>query len=522
MVFRIFAASFLLLLMHSAIHASDSVAISIFDADHRLVLDRDNDTIYMRDYEGTPKSYQLWVNIENDWALGGMILCFRIWSPDGAQWHYEAQPGGIGKLGPNTGIAAITAIRGSRLDPPDEAFDMTGLLVTEKNVDGIVFDSIALGGVSLLDSLVQGTMEPMIAIHFAANDIAPSDIKTLCFDSAFIPPDPAWGFTRRNGTSFPPKIGPAVCFPVRYQKMHLENVVTLSIYDVFDGRVLNPETDTIVTIDSEGNVHPYQLWISIENSLALTEMSLGFRIWSPDGAQWLYNTQPDGIGPGGPNTGLSAVTVGPGTRLDPPEEAFDMTGLLVTEKNVDGLLEDTLAFGGISMMDSLLTGPMENMIIIHFTPGGVPDGEVKTMCFDSAWVPPVGWSFSHTSGAPFPPLIGPPLRFPVKSQFISEVSEDDDELIPNKFDLKQNYPNPFNPSTIIEFTLPRREYAEIKIYNALGQSVAALVSDILPPGPHRVTWDGRDYQGRSLPSGIYFYHLVADDREFSRKMVLLK
>ena len=45
---------------------------------------------------------------------------------------------------------------------------------------------------------------------------------------------------------------------------------------------------------------------------------------------------------------------------------------------------------------------------------------------------------------------------------------------PDKFVLAQNYPNPFNPSTVIEFVVPQSGRATLKVYNLLGQEVAAL------------------------------------------------
>jgi len=84
-------------------------------------------------------------------------------------------------------------------------------------------------------------------------------------------------------------------------------------------------------------------------------------------------------------------------------------------------------------------------------------------------------------------------------------------------------PNPFNPSTKISFELPRAESVRLRIYDVRGGLVRELVkSEMLSAGNHSVIWNGRDEVGRSAPSGIYFYSLVAGAQEARHKMTLLK
>jgi poly(beta-D-mannuronate) lyase len=97
------------------------------------------------------------------------------------------------------------------------------------------------------------------------------------------------------------------------------------------------------------------------------------------------------------------------------------------------------------------------------------------------------------------------------------ISVDELYQIPTAFVLHQNYPNPFNPSTTIEFTLPKSEYVELKVYNILGKEVATLVSKKLYQGNHTYTFDGKN-----LASGIYYYQLVAGDYREVKKMMLIK
>jgi len=94
--------------------------------------------------------------------------------------------------------------------------------------------------------------------------------------------------------------------------------------------------------------------------------------------------------------------------------------------------------------------------------------------------------------------------------------------LPLTFSLSQNYPNPFNPSTVIEFTVPRRSQVEVSVYNLLGQSVVTLVDQPMSQGTYRTVWDGRNKSGDHVASGVYFYRLEAEHFVEVKKMVLLK
>ena len=107
-------------------------------------------------------------------------------------------------------------------------------------------------------------------------------------------------------------------------------------------------------------------------------------------------------------------------------------------------------------------------------------------------------------------------------QFDVSLDIDNRQNLPNSFSLGQNYPNPFNPTTTIEFSIPERSFVTIEIYNLLGQSVTTLVQQNLPAGNHFVKWNGLTKTDKSAPSGVYFYKLMTQNREISKKMLLLK
>lgn len=150
--------------------------------------------------------------------------------------------------------------------------------------------------------------------------------------------------------------------------------------------------------------------ISIENDFIMSGMSLGFKIWSDEGV----SAELDDVGGDGPSR---AVIVEPGSRLYPPESVFDMTGLIVDEFNHDGPGSDSIMMGGVGMMGGMQTGPLQHMLTVYMS---VIDREypaVKTICFDSCFIPPSGaFVFVNSGGGSLQPVTLWPeggLCFPV-------------------------------------------------------------------------------------------------------------
>ncbi len=100
---------------------------------------------------------------------------------------------------------------------------------------------------------------------------------------------------------------------------------------------------------------------------------------------------------------------------------------------------------------------------------------------------------------------------------MSVTSLQDIDGLPKTFALNQNYPNPFNPKTVIEYALPKQSQVELRVYDILGMEVALLVNQMQPAGYYSV-----DFDGVTLPSGVYFYRITASDYTSVKKMLLLK
>jgi flagellar hook assembly protein FlgD len=71
---------------------------------------------------------------------------------------------------------------------------------------------------------------------------------------------------------------------------------------------------------------------------------------------------------------------------------------------------------------------------------------------------------------------------------------------------------------VIRYTLPVTCYADISVYNILGQKLATLVSQKQSAGDYNVEWDAADYA-----SGIYLYKLSTDQGfAQTKKLIVLK
>jgi len=85
------------------------------------------------------------------------------------------------------------------------------------------------------------------------------------------------------------------------------------------------------------------------------------------------------------------------------------------------------------------------------------------------------------------------------------------------FKLEQNYPNPFNPTTKIKYSIPQNGFVTLSVFNSVGERVALLEEGMKEAGNYEM-----DFNGRNLPSGIYFYCLSSGEFTKTNKMILIK
>jgi type IX secretion system substrate protein len=89
---------------------------------------------------------------------------------------------------------------------------------------------------------------------------------------------------------------------------------------------------------------------------------------------------------------------------------------------------------------------------------------------------------------------------------------------PGDFSLSQNFPNPFNAITNFKLRISELSFIEVKVFDITGMLITILLSQKSSPGEYQITFDGKN-----LPSGIYFYCLIVEGSRFeTKKMILLK
>ena len=87
------------------------------------------------------------------------------------------------------------------------------------------------------------------------------------------------------------------------------------------------------------------------------------------------------------------------------------------------------------------------------------------------------------------------------------------------------YPNPCTSSASISFYLGGLSATDVRIevYDMHGRMISVLKDDLLDPGNHIISWDGRDDTGTPVPSGVYFCRGITQaGSSDSSRLVLLR
>jgi hypothetical protein len=106
--------------------------------------------------------------------------------------------------------------------------------------------------------------------------------------------------------------------------------------------------------------------------------------------------------------------------------------------------------------------------------------------------------------------------------FMSKVSANEKDDLPEFFLLYQNFPNPFNSSTAIQYDLILDSHVKLTVYNIFGQKVKTLLDENQSAGSHSAIWDGTNALNAIIASGVYFYKIEAGEVIHTKKMIFMK
>ncbi|MDD4856769.1 MAG: FlgD immunoglobulin-like domain containing protein [Candidatus Krumholzibacteria bacterium] len=218
-----------------------------------------------------------------------------------------------------------------------------------------------------------------------------------------------------------------------------------------------------------------------------------------------HSTTPTLFWKSDPDSGYSVDNLPPGTPIDlAGEQSFVPVGLRITwTENEESDLSRYNVYRGTSE---------------DFVPGSgnlaatLDDNE----WFDSSWSWDAGYCYKISATDLHGNESGYALLDP------DNITDTETPGAPRSSYLSQNYPNPFNPTTSISFGLSAPGHVSLRIYDVAGRLMREIVNGDRQAGKYRETWDGRDSNGRTVASGIYFCKLSAGSFVETRKMALMR
>ena len=95
--------------------------------------------------------------------------------------------------------------------------------------------------------------------------------------------------------------------------------------------------------------------------------------------------------------------------------------------------------------------------------------------------------------------------------------------LPGETQLHAPVPNPFNPRTTVSFDIAVAGPVTIRIYDSKGRMVRTILDGVPhEPGSYQEIWNGKDYNGRSVASGVYHVRFEAPGKVQAQSVTLIR
>ena len=150
----------------------------------------------------------------------------------------------------------------------------------------------------------------------------------------------------------------------------------------------------------------------------------------------------------------------------------------------------------------------------------------------------IGWMFQFNKNETlFQPgdVFNVYFRNPLLPGDVYDITTEADDYMVTKGDLDEIVvvPNPYNATSVYEHIAFIREVqfmglpeqCLIRIFNTAGELVQVIKHDVNSPGyrgPSIEAWDLRTYNNQEVSFGVYVFHIISNDQEFTGKLAVIK
>jgi hypothetical protein len=168
----------------------------------------------------------------------------------------------------------------------------------------------------------------------------------------------------------------------------------------------------------------------------------------------------------------------------------------------------------IEQMDALcmdFTG-----MVFDYVPSTITSGIAGGLCFYEGFRG-MDVLFALVQGDPVDVIVGVFLRY-----HQTGIAEGYDGINLAPENAVSIWPIPSNGQVAISYSIIKPGNASLRIYDKNGCLVRTLKYEDHDAGAKRVGWDGRDADGRAVPSGVYFAELVTQNRREASKIIILR